>query len=357
MRLPDALTVVQQRLVTQRLAGPPHAHAVDVVAALGAVQAQVFPEAVWSLAMRCGDDAAAVEAAFDRGDFLRTHVLRPTWHFVAREDIRTWLRATRARVHQANKFSYKQFGLDAAALTRGCDLLTAVLADGPLTRPRIAEHAGRAGLPTGGLPLGYVLMYAELEEVICSGPRDGRQQTYVLLDHRAPPQPDQHHADLVAEVVERYYVGHGPATVHDLTTWSGLTVADVRAALAGLGDRLATWEDSDGTAWYGAPEQPAPATEQRAYLIPMFDELGIGYRDLRMVFDADGPTAYALERPVVIGGRTVGSWRRTATARRVVVEVALFGPLTDSEAQALATEVDRFGASLGLAATLVTQLP
>lgn len=340
-------------MVNQRLTGPPLDTAVEVVRWLGAVQAQEYAEALWSLALRSRDrSAVAVEAAFDRGEFLRTHLLRPTWHFVAREDIRDLLRVTGPRVHQVNRYSYRQFGLDAATLTRGHELLAGLLADGPLTRPEIARHADRVGLPAKGLPLGYLLMYAELEQLICSGPRRGKQQTYALLDDRAPSTDERRLEHCTDDLVLRYFRSRGPATIRDFTTWSGLTSTSSRESLARVAERLGTWTAADGTPWYGHPDQPTPTESTAAYLIPMYDELGIGYRDLRMVLHPDGAPPFPLERPVVVGGRTVGTWRRTLTATKVTVEVALFRALTRAEADALDAAVIRFGEHLGLPATL-----
>ena len=79
------LEVVRRRLRAQRLTGAPFATPAEAVAYSGAVQAQEYAEALWSLGLRVrGATAAGVEAACDRGEILRTHVLRPTWHFVGR---------------------------------------------------------------------------------------------------------------------------------------------------------------------------------------------------------------------------------------------------------------------------------
>lgn len=346
--LPDPLTVVQQRLVTQGVEGGRFRTATEAVRGLVAVQAQVWPEVVWSLGMRSGETAAEVEAAFDRGEFLRTHLLRPTWHVAAREDLRDLLRLTAPRVQQVNAYSYRQFGLDGATLARGVDLLQRLLADGPLTRSALTVHLGPAGLPTVGLPLGYLLMHAELEQLICSGPLRGRQHTYVLLDDLVPATPERPGEDVLDEVVLRYFVSRGPATVHDLATWSGLTITDVRAAVTRLGGRLPTYDAPDGQLWYGGP--PSAAATGTAHLVPMYDEMTIAYRDLRVV--VDGEVTHPLERPLLVGGRTVGTWRRTLGAKRVTVEIALYRALSDDERTAVRVEVDRFGDHLGRRAEL-----
>jgi len=358
--LGDPLATVRRRLFTQRLAGEPFDRPEEAVHWLGAVQAQEFAEAKWSLAERtraCTD--ADVEAAFDRGALLRTHVLRPTWHFVARSDIRWLLRLTRPRVHALNRYMYAKFGLSEAVLAHGQEVLAGALEQGePRTRRELADRLRSAGIDTDGFRLVYLLMHAELEELICSGPRRGKQQTYALLDHRAPaseadgPGPDQ----ALAELVLRYFRSHGPATVADFTAWSSLTVADTRAGLATVGARLDRAEDDDGTAWYAAPEEDtARPAATGAHLIPMYDETMVAYQDLRVVLaHAPRPSPGLLQRAIVIDGRTVGTWKRTLASRTVLVEAMLFGPLSGQDAAALDAAVRRFGRFLGLEATLRT---
>ena len=346
----DELAVVHRRLRAQRLAAAPLGSPAEAVAWLGAMQAQEFAEAKWSVAERVrGCTDADVEAAFERGEILRTHVLRPTWHFVAPADIRWLLALTAPRVHALNRYMYRRTELDEATLARGCDVVAEALADGePRTRPELAAALARAGIAAERFRLAYLLMYAELEAVICSGPRRGRQHTYALLSQRAPAVPELPREQALAELTRRFFRSRGPATVRDFTAWSSLTVADARAGLAHVGDELERSE-RDGTTWYADPDPPA-GDASGAFLIPMYDELTIGYRELRVVLAA--PSEGRLERPVVIDGRTVGSWKRTLGRRDVVLEVTLFAPLDAAQSAALAGAAERFGRFLGLPATL-----
>ena len=355
--MPDPLATVRRRLREQRLTGPPAATPADVVRWLGAVQAQELAEAKWSLAERCDGTDDAVEASCARGEILRTHVLRPTWHFVAREDVRRLLRLTRPRVHALNRFMYGKLGLDADVLARGQAELARALADGEaLTRRELAGRLAAAGLPAAGLALGYVLMHAELEEVICSGPRRGRQHTYVLLDDRVPAGgPELPRERALAELAQRYFASHGPATVRDFAGWASLTRADARTGIAGAALECA--EDTGATAWYAAREPlPRRAAPPRAFLVPMYDETVVAYRDLKVVLAREPPRAGLLERPIVLDGRTVGSWRRTLTARAATVEATLFGPLEPDGEAALEAAVARFGRFLGVSADLRAQV-
>jgi hypothetical protein len=353
------LSVVRQRLVTQRLAGAQSDNVADAVRWLGAVQAQEFAEAKWSLAERTrGCDDLAVEEAFSRGDFVRIHVLRPTWHFVAREDVRWLLRLSRPRVHALNRYWYRKFDLDGSLLSRAHDVLARALADGQRrSRRDLAERLAAAGIDADGLRLGYLLMHAELEGLICNGPRSGKQHTYALLEHRVPAAEldDLSGERAIDQLVLRYFRSHGPATVHDFTSWASLTVSDTRAAMERLAAELSRDDDASGTAWYSSTSPTSQAAPERlagGFLIPMYDETIVAYRDLRVVLARQPPRPGMLDRAIVIDGRTVGSWRRTITARRAVVEATLFAHLAGKDVQAFERTVERFGRFLRLEPSL-----
>jgi len=344
----EPVAIVRRRLAAQRLTGEPFATPAEAVRWLGAVQAQEFAEAKWSVALRtraCTD--ADVETAFARGEILRTHLLRPTWHFVAPADLRWMLALTAPRVHGANRYMYRKLGLGEDELARSLELVAEALAPGePRTRAELAGALRAAGLEAEGMRLGYLLMHAELEALIVSGPRRGRQHTYVLLEQRCPEAAPLPREEALAALARRFFTSRGPATVHDFATWSGLTVTDARAGVALAGDALAR-----ETEWISAPDggdDPAGG----AFLIPMYDELIMGYKDLKVVLAAPPPRAGLLERAIVIDGLTVGSWRRTLSAREVRVEATVFRPLEPDESAALEAAVQRFGRCLGRAAQL-----
>jgi hypothetical protein len=357
----DPLRTVRQRLITQGLAGEPFDDVAGAVRWLGAMQAQEFAEAKWSLAERtrtCTD--GDVEAAFARGDIIRTHVLRPTWHFVARDDLRWLLRLTSPRVHALNRYWYRKFEIDAAVFNRAHAVFERYLADGVTrTRPELVEGLTAAGIEAAGSRLAYLLMHAELEEIICSGPRRGAQHTYTLVDSRVPTSAsdDRSEESATDELVLRYFRSHGPATVKDFTAWSSFTVADSRASLERTGAWLTREEDAEGKSWYSGRaalpfQDEGSARLTGAFLIPMYDETVVAYQDLRVVLASSPARQDSIERAIVIDGRTFGSWKRTVTRTSVTVTATLFGPLAPAEFEALKETVERIGRFLGLAATL-----
>lgn len=173
------------------------------------------------------------------------------------------------------------------------------------------------------------------------------------VDVRVPPAPALDREEALAELLSRYLRSRGPATIKDFTTWSGLTVADAKAGLALVGDDFICEVDGEGTAWWSAPDTPVAPASTGAHLIPMYDELTIAYRQARVVFAQQPPRSGWLERPILVDGMTVGSWKRTLTARTVTVAATLF---TEPDAAGLAVvedEVARFGRFLGRSAEMV----
>ncbi|MDX6680425.1 MAG: hypothetical protein QOG94_464, partial [Solirubrobacteraceae bacterium] len=279
------IEIVRRRLHAQRLTGEPFATAAQAVAYLGAVQAQEHAEALWALGARVRDhDEAAVAAACDRGEILRTHVLRPTWHFVAAADLRWLLRLTGPRVLAKDAGRMRQLGLDAGTLARVHELLLATLSDGePRTRAELASALDAAGVDTSGQRIAHAVMHAELSGVLCGGPRRGAHHTYLPLDGRVPRAPERDRDADVAELVLRYFSSHGPATPRDFAWWSGLTIADAQAGLAAAGERLVAEPDDHGTQWISLADRAADPPHRGALLLGTYDETLVAYRDLRNV--------------------------------------------------------------------------
>ena len=353
--------IVRRRLRTQRLTGAGFARPEDVVGWLGAVQAQDYAPAKWAVGMRLRRPRdELVEAAFDAGRILRTHVLRPTWHFVLPEDIRWLLTATAPRVKARDARRYAQLGLDGSTLRRSAKALAAALRGGnQLTRAEAAAVLTAAGIGVDGQRLPYLLMHAELDALICSGPRRGKQHTYVLLEERAPDARDLPRDEALAELARRYFTSHGPAPAKDFATWASLTLAEVRAAVEAAGPALRSEELGGLVFWSGAgAAQQAPALRSPVVrLVQGYDEYIMGYTETKRVIAPPGRAWSAADRPVanlviLLDGRVAGFWRRSIRRDEVVVEVALLEPLDDAQTAALEAEATRYGEFLGLRAVV-----
>jgi hypothetical protein len=359
MKPPD---IARRRLLAQRIAGPKFPTPADAVNWLGAVQAQDFAGAKWALGMRSQDATdEAVERAFNKGEFLRTHVLRPTWHFVMPEDIRWMLELTGPRVQALGATYYRKLELDKPLFKRAHAALKKALRGGQaLTRDELRAVVERAGItPTDSFRMSFIAMHAELEGIICSGPRRGKQFTYMLLDERAPNAARLDRDAALAELARRFIQSRGPATPHDFAKWSGLTIADARRGFEMVRAGFER-EVIEGQAyWFPPALPPARDVSPSAYLLSIYDEYISGYKDRSaMVTPSDGARLIALGNAlthvIVIGGQVAGTWKRTLTAGRVVVSTTPFRRLTRAEKRAVAEAAEPYGAFLQRPVVLVS---
>jgi hypothetical protein len=344
--------IAWRRLAGQFLTVPGPGDAAGVVRALGAVQAQDYAGAKWALGQRIrgGATDAEVERAIDAGAIVRTHVLRPTWHLVAPEDIRWMLALTAPRISRALSYYNVRLGLTPAVLRRGNAVIARALEGGrALTRAELSAALERARIPVGGSHrLGRVLVQAELDALVCSGPRRGKQSTHALLDERVPGAGRVLDRDeALGELARRYFPTRGPATARDFAWWAGLTLADARRAIEVAGRRLARVE-IDGAPYWMAAAADTPPRRARAHLLPNYDEYFIGLVDrgaigarLGHVGSVTGGNGL-IGHVVTVNGQLVGVWRRTGDGLRL----DLAARLSPVERRLVAREVRRLGAFL-----------
>lgn len=347
------LTIARQRIYAQRLVTGKFERPEDVVRWLGCVQAQEYPGAQWGLGLRMWNPSADVVAdSFNAGRILRTHILRPTWHFVLPEDIR-WITALTARRVQAFCASYyRQQNLDAPMLARCLDIIVRALEGGNyLTRKALGTALAQAGISTNALQLGFITLYGELEAVLCSGPRQGKQFTYALFDERVPAAPALDRDQALAALAVRYFTSHGPALLRDFAWWSSLTVAETKTGIALAGDQLVK-ETIDGRDYWRAPSvPPANAPLPETLLLPPFDELTVAYKDHSNTLDpVYNPQAASLPYggAILLGGEMIGYWKQTIHKGRVSLKLIPFCPLTKTETDTIADAAERYGEFLSL---------
>jgi hypothetical protein len=351
--------LLRRRLRNQRLVQSRLRTAADVVAWLGAVQSQDYAAAKWAISLRANNlSEAAIDQAFDRGEILRTHILRPTWHFVRREDLRWLVGLSGPRVNATNASYYRNMEMDAKLFARAHTVFERALENHRyLTRPELAVALEKARIATSGIRLSFLVMQAELAGVICSGPRRGKQFTYALLDERARGTSAMPRDEALGELTRRYFTSHGPATIRDFTWWSGLTVAEAKRGIAIAADALAQ-HTFDGLACWLAPGR-APRSERDAiaHLLANYDEYFIAYRDRVMFARPVAGKSVPHERSifahqVAIDGRLCGARSRTLRAKSVDIAVRPVRPLSKSECRALETAVQRYGRFLQLTPNL-----
>ena len=338
-----------------------------MVAHLGAVQSQEYPLARWSIGQRThGLREADVDGLLRDSRILRTHILRPTWHFVLPADIRWMMSLSAPRLATGMRRRMAQLGLDGGTVARALDVIGEGLAGGRrLTREQIGRLLAGHGIETDASRLAYITAHGELELVLVSGGLDGRQQTYALLDEIAPRRAGDGLArdEAVTELVRRYFRSHGPSAIPDFTWWSSLTVGDTRAALERLGNDLTVVEVGGLEYWMDASMADAQATDRDArrpavQLLQAFDEYVVGYQRTRSVLDYEGvsgggawnPNTFI--NPVVADGQVVGGWRRSVKNDVLLIETKFLRALDPKERDALAAAAEGHAEFVGLPARL-----
>jgi hypothetical protein len=342
-------------MYAQHLWGPPFETPEGVVGWLAAMQSQEYPVAKWSVAQRAnGVSNAAMDQAFADGAILRTHILRPTWHFVLPADLRWLLLLSAPRVHALNAHPYRTFELDDGLFAKTNPLLAKALEGGRhLTRKEIAAVLERAGIIASGLRLAYIMMRAELDAVVCSGAPRGKQHTYASFDERVPKAVHLDRDEALAELTSRYFTSRGPATLKDFTRWSSLSAADGRGGLDMVKSQLGH-EDVDGRSyWFTASPPPAKAEPKRIDLVQGYDECIMSYSESKDVLLEPLATAEmpwdtaAFTHAILLDGQLIGHWRPLAKKSSVRIETSLYRPLNRIESKALDAAVERYGRFMG----------
>ena len=350
------LDIARWRLRSQHLVTPHAGSAGEVVGSLLTVQAENPSQAAWAVAARTRNpDRAELATLLDEGAVVRTHVLRPTWHFVRAEDVGWLLDLTAPRVRRVTAQQlHTVHGLDERALGDAAAAVTEALADrGQLTRAQLADVLGGRGVPTAGQALMILLAHLELDGLICSGRVVDGEHTYALMAERVPAPRRLDRAEALAELALRYFTGHGPATERDLAYWATLTLTDVRAGLRQVRDRLDSFDHDGRTYWHAPADAPAGPQAPAGHLLQILDETYRGYQDSRWVLDDAGAVPRAREAAVGMGlvdAQLLATMRRTVAADHVRFDLRPYRPLTSPDVEALHQAAARYGEYLGLTA-------
>jgi hypothetical protein len=356
-----SIDLTRQRLYHQKLSHTTFKQPEQVVEWLGVVQAQDYAAAKWAVAQRAKSlTDEDLDQALASGSIIRTHILRSTWQFVSPKDVRWMLKLTAPRILAQSASYFRSSKLDTAIFKRSNAVLTKALQDGKqLTRAELVTILRKNGVgSTDLLQFTYLLIYAELQGILCSGGRQGKQFTYALLEEQVPPYPMLEHDLALAELARRYFLSHGPATLKDYTWWSGLTVKDAREGLEMIKSTLEHEVFEDQTYWFASSRVVKKEKEIRAYLLPNYDEYMVGYTDRSAIHDVqhnaklDARKNFLFNNVIVIHGQVVGTWKRTIQKSSVIVELNPFRAFSKPEKQAIKSAVDQYGIFLNMPAIL-----
>jgi len=347
--------MIRYRLVNQQIADTKFKTPQQIVQWMIAMQAQEFAMAKWAIGLRLpGSVEGDIEEAFAKGEILRTHLMRPTWHFVAPADIRWLLALTAPRVHTVSAFMYRQLELDTKLFKRSNDAIIKTLSGGKqLTREQLRAALEQKKIKTEGFRFAYFLMQAELDGIICSGARQGKQFTYALLEERVAPAKTFHRTEALAAFAQRYFTSRGPATIKDFSTWSGLTVADAKDGVRMLPSNFIKEKINEQEYYFIPTDLDGYNKIQTSFLMPDYDEYGMGYKDRSVLlvskidtlqFRGENP---AYNRMIIIDGKIEGTWKRVIKNNTVSIETLPFRPLSKARQQILARAIKKYCSFIG----------
>jgi hypothetical protein len=355
----DAMTpdeLLARRLAQQLLASPATCDPAEVVAHLGAVQAQDYGQSLWAVGLRTrAATVSTVEAAIEHGTILRTWPMRGTIHLVPAEDARWMVQLLAGRRAGQMAGVHQKIGLTEAILGRSADIVSQALSNGsPIMRRDLYAILTEKGIDCSGSYHGsrggHILSYLSIRGLICLGPLAGRQPTFVLLEEWAPAPRTP--ADPIAELVVRYFTSHGPATAKDMGWWSGLTLAEIRQAADRAGAALVAEDFGGEIYWRGAGAATA-ALPDGVHLLPAFDEYTVAYSErVLMLGNHPLPRGDLLNPVMVLDGRVVGLWKAAMTRSAVRIRLAPLDRAARREADSFRAAAERYAEFLGLRAEI-----
>jgi DNA glycosylase AlkZ-like len=321
------------RLSAQQIKVSKFNSAKKIVGYIGAMQAQDYSMAKWAVGIRFSNSTdKIITKAIDDGEIIRTHLLRPTWHFVSADDIYWMLELTSPQIKSSMKSRNRELELTEAIFKKSNKIITKALSGGKhLTREELKKELEKSKILTNKNRLAHLLMRAELDGIICSGRTKPKKQTYTLLPERVKSKKLLKREEALAKLANKYFSSHCPATIQDFIWWSGLSSKDSRNALESIKSKLISETINSEAYWITNSFSISKDNKSNVYLLPAYDEFIISYKDrssivtfqnLKKAISNNG-----LFRPVIIkNGHAIGIWKRIIKRDKVIIETEFFQP-------------------------------
>ena len=349
-----AQDISHHRLVAQKLYKTLPSSPQAVVAHLGAIQSQNYAMAKWAIGSRCDASEKVIEQAINSAQIIRTHILRPTWHFVAAEDIYWMLDMSGPQVKRIVTAYAKKYGFDAKQLDQMNTSIEKILSgNNHLTRDELMQELDLKKAYGEGSFGGLIMMYAELDGLICNGIMKDKQNTYALLAERvAKPNSTLSKEEALAKLGKRYFESHGPATLLDFCWWSGFSPTICKPAISSIDSELNSVEMDNQQYWFGTHVTDAVACHDSVYFLPAFDELLIAYKtretSILREYQSAVITRNGIFKPIIVeNGQVIGIWKKTTKTACVKIETQFFHDLSKDKKTVLFEHIGLFNNYLG----------
>lgn len=325
------------RLQSQNLSQKRFSTAKEVVSWMGAMQAQDLNSAKWAIGARLeGITEKQVDDSIGRGEIIRTHLMRPTWHLVSIDDYLPILRLTAPAIRASLKSRRSQLELDSSYFKKSNPALQNILGNGNhLTREELMQELSPVLPALDSSRMNHILLEAELEGMICNGRVKNKQHSFALTDEWLPAEIRNRQIDRnesLALLAGKYFKSHGPATLSDFSWWSGLSMADCRTAVEMVKGNLESEKADNQVFWYDPSlneQVPATKNPRRIFLLPAYDEYIISYKDRSAVltYENHGLTVSSngIFRPVIVlDGQVIGLWNKTIKKGKLIPDISWF---------------------------------
>jgi hypothetical protein len=308
----------------------------------------------WAVGMRLATPSlVAVREAIDEARIVRLHVMRPTWHLVAAEDVR-WILSVNKKRLRATYMAYwgKRWDIGESDIARFHDAAARVLSgtDG-LTMQEATAALNEAGEGWNIDQVKMMLTVGEVEGFICNGRQRGRKNTYALLDERVPATAEIPREEALARLARVYFRSHSPASKADFEWWSGLSGTEAREAMEAIGSELIADRYEGQKLFVHTSLAKGGAVGDEVHLLPPYDEYLIAYRDRSHVLDpthtAKAHNGFGIFHPVVMHrGRVVGNWKKLTKKGGIEIETTFFDHTATPTKQQIASATERYLAFL-----------
>ncbi|MFV0418936.1 MAG: winged helix DNA-binding domain-containing protein [Dysgonomonas sp.] len=323
----NTISITNMRLVSQQLITADFKTPREIIAWLGAIQAQDFSMAKWGIGARLpGITDKEVEDAMNKGEFVRTHILRPTWHFVSRDDIHWMLQLSAPRLKGIYKTYDKYLDITPDFITKTNSLISKILDKEPhQTRQDIGAKLQEEGIECDNRRMTHIMSWAELEGIVCNGTVKGTKQTYDLLENRVPkPNIIFDKNESLYKLAYKYFRSHGPATLQDFVWWSGLTTTEAKKAIEFIKSDFIF--ETIGLQTYIFHELCARYIPNRdtIHFLPAFDETFVSYKDRTEILPLEHQKKVIVSNGVFHptiskNGEIIGTWKKVSTKKEISI--------------------------------------
>lgn len=323
--------IAHQRLVSQKLYKTTKSSPQEIVHHLGAMQAQDYAMAKWAIGSRCDSSEKDIEEAINSAQIIRTHILRPTWHFVSAEDIYWMLDLSAPQVKRFTVSAAKKYGYDTKKLDQiNVQIEKFLSGNNHLTRDEIMQELNIKKSSSEDFLSAAIMMNAELDGLVCNGNMKGKQITYALLEERVTkPTSKLTRDESLAKLAKRYFESHGPATVLDFSWWSGFPPTICQNTINAIKLQLNSVEIEGQTYWFGNQIPCENHFRESVHFLAAFDEILISYktREASILLENQSKafTNNGIFKPIILeNGKVIGTWKRTIKKDYTKIETQFF---------------------------------